>query len=92
MIIVSEEDETQTNKPKKCILYKLSSQSHKPAFFSDNPLQMCVFFPPSCVYFLFCLTAGGFVCDWVKKQVSARSECALSDPIDLIQQGRNVEI
>lgn len=59
----------------------------------ENPLQILLFFsPPPCIYFLLFLTAGGYVCDRVEKQVNVCSGCALSDPIDLIQQGRNAEI
>lgn len=60
-----------------------------------NPLQILLLFfspPPPCIYFLLFLTAGGFVCGRVEKQVNVCSACALSDPIDLIQQGGNVEI
>lgn len=62
--------------------------------FIENPLQIWLFFFPSTLYIivLLFLSAGGFAYDRVEKRVNVCSGCALSDPIDLIQQDGNVEI
>lgn len=97
MSVVSEGVKTQTNKTKQSESYingvrnpiKLSASF-------GNPLQISMFFfsPPFLLVFIssFSRQLVVFVCDRVEKQVNVCSGCAISDPIDLIQQGGEVEI